>query len=218
LSITARAGFSGPQVAQELTRLINTYGPPASTLTDNGLVFTARLAGRKGGRNAFEKVLTTHKIQQKNGRPGHPQTQGKIERFHQTLKKWLAARPAAHTIAELQQLLDEFRDYYNTTRPHRALGRHTPHHSYTTGTKASPNDKPTQEWRTRKDIVWDNGKVTVRYAGKLFHLGIGRAFKKQKILMVIADNHITTSLAATGEIITEHYIDTARDYQKPYWK
>ena len=36
--------------------------------------------------------------------------------------------------------------------------------------------------------------------------------------MVIADNHITTSLAATGEIITEHYIDTARDYQKPYWK
>ena len=218
LSITARAGFSGPQVAQELPRLINTYGPPASTLTDNGLVFTARLAGRKGGRNAFEKVLTTHKIQQKNGRPGHPQTQGKIERFHQTLKKWLAARPAAHTIAELQQLLDEFRDYYNTTRPHRALGRHTPHHSYTTGTKASPNDKPTQEWRTRKDIVWDNGKVTVRYAGKLFHLGIGRAFKKQKILMVIADNHITTSLAATGEIITEHYIDTARDYQKPYWK
>ena len=155
LSITARAGFSGPQVAQELTRLINTYGPPASTLTDNGLVFTARLAGRKGGRNAFEKVLTTHKIQQKNGRPGHPQTQGKIERFHQTLKKWLAARPAAHTIADLQQLLDEFRDYYNTTRPHRALGRHTPHHSYTTGTKASPNDNPTQEWRTRKDIVWD---------------------------------------------------------------
>ena len=62
------------------------------------------------------------------------------------------------------------------------------------------------------------GKVTVRYAGKLFHLGIGRAFKKQKILMVIADNHVTTSLAATGEIITEHYIDTARDYQKPYWK
>lgn len=62
------------------------------------------------------------------------------------------------------------------------------------------------------------GKVTIRYDGKLFHLGIGRAFKKQKILMVIADNHITTSLAATGEIITEHYIDTARDYQKPYWK
>ena len=59
------------------------------------------------------------------------------------------------------------------------------------------------------------GKVTVRYDGKLFHLGIGRAFKKQKSSW---PSPTTTSLAATGEIITEHYIDTARDYQKPYWK
>ena len=218
LSITAAAAFSGTQVAEELSRLIAEYGPPASTLTDNGLVFTARLAGRKGGRNAFEKVLTTNKTQQKNGRPGHPQTQGKIERFHQTLKKWINARPPAKTVADLQTLLDEFRDYYNTTRPHKALGRRTPHQAYTTGTKANPAHNPTQEWRTRNDVVWDNGKTTVRYAGKLFHLGIGRKWKRQKILMVIADNHIITSLAETGEVITEHYIDTSRNYQKPYWK
>ncbi|MCT1867772.1 IS481 family transposase, partial [Dermabacter sp. p3-SID358] len=80
-------------VAANLTRLIHTYGPPASTLTDNAPVFTARLAGRKGGRNAFEKVLVAHKIQQKNGRPGHPQTQGEIERFHQTLKNGSKPRP-----------------------------------------------------------------------------------------------------------------------------
>ena len=95
LSITARPAFTGPAVAAELQRLIDTFGPPASTLTDNGLVFTARLAGRKGGRNAFEKVLTDNCIQQKNGRPGHPQTQGKIERFHQTLKRWINAQPPA---------------------------------------------------------------------------------------------------------------------------
>lgn len=218
LSITAAAAFTGTQVAEELSRLITKYGPPASTLTDNGLVFTARLAGRKGGRNAFEKVLNANKIQQKNGRPGHPQTQGKIERFHQTLKKWINARPPAQTIAELQKLLNKFRDYYNTTRPHKALGRRTPHQAYTTGTKASPAHNPTQEWRTRNDVVWDNGKVTIRYAGKLFHLGIGRKWKKQKILMVITDNHVITSLAETGEVITEHYIDTSRNYQKAYWK
>lgn len=63
-----------------------------------------------------------------------------------------------------------------------------------------------------------NGKVTVRYAGKLFHLDIGRAYKHKKILMVITDNHVIKSLAETGEVITEHYIDTARDYQKAYWK
>lgn len=142
LSITAAYAFTGVPVAAELTRLISQYGPPASTLTDNGLVFTARRAGRKGGRNAFEKVLNTNKIQQKNGRPGHPQTQSKIERFHQTLKKWLAAQPPAATLPELQQQLNTFRDYYNTNRPHRALGRRTPAEVYNTSAKATPNDNP----------------------------------------------------------------------------
>ncbi|MDL0403778.1 IS481 family transposase, partial [Corynebacterium lehmanniae] len=84
--------------------------------------------------------------------------------------------------------------------------------------KATPNDNPKEEWRTRNDTVDKNGKVSVRYAGKLFHLGIGRTYKHKKILMVITDNHIITSLVETGEVITEHYIDTARDYQKAYWK
>ncbi|MCT1867775.1 IS481 family transposase, partial [Dermabacter sp. p3-SID358] len=73
---------------------------------------------------------------------------------------------------------------------------------------------PKEEWRTRNDTVDKNGKVSVRYAGKLFHLGIGRTHKHKKILMVITDNHIITSLVETGEVLTEHYIDTARDYQK----
>lgn len=218
LSITAAASFSGPAVAAELQRLIATYGPPASTLTDNGLVFTARLAGAKGGRNAFEKTLNKYRIQQKNGRPGHPQTQGKIERFHQTLKKWIAAQSPAITLVELQQQLDTFADYYNTVRPHRALGRRTPHEVYATGPKAEPNDKPEEEWRVRNDVVTPHGKVTVRYASRLYQLGIGRKYTGETILMVITDNHVTTSLKETGEIITEHYIDTSRNYQKPYWK
>ena len=73
------------------------YGLPASTLTDNGLVYTTRLAGGRGGRNAFEHQLHTLGITQKNGSPNHPQTQGKIERFHQTLKRWLTrAAPRPH--------------------------------------------------------------------------------------------------------------------------
>lgn len=77
LSITAAAAFSGTQVAEELSRLIAEYGPPASTLTDNGLVFTARLAGRKGGRNAFEKVLNANKIQQKTADQAIPKPKEK---------------------------------------------------------------------------------------------------------------------------------------------
>src|SRR5664280_2877213 len=67
-------------------------GWPAATLTDNGSVYTSRFTG---GRNGFEYLLAYLGIRQKNGSPGHPQTQGKIERFHQTLKRWLGRRPAA---------------------------------------------------------------------------------------------------------------------------
>src|SRR5215472_11932328 len=67
-------------------------GPPAATLTDNGMVFTTRLSGGKGGRNSFEHELRHRGITQKNGRPNHPQTQGIAERFQQTLKNWLAAQ------------------------------------------------------------------------------------------------------------------------------
>ena len=56
----------------------------AATLTDNGAVYTSRFTG---GRNGFEYLLAYLGVRQKNGAPGHPQTQGKIERFHQTLKR-----------------------------------------------------------------------------------------------------------------------------------
>ena len=116
--------------------VIDEYGPPASTLTDNGRVYTARFGG---GRNAFEYLLPILGIRQKNGSPGHPQTQGKIERFHQTLQRWLAARPPARSIAELQRQLDQFREHYNERRPHRALDRTPP---------ATPTARPRKPPRT----------------------------------------------------------------------
>lgn len=213
LHIHASAAFSGPMVVDAMNTLISTDGPPASTLTDNGLVFTARLAGRKGGRNGFEKLLQAHRIRQKNGRPGHPQTQGKIERFHQTLHRWLDARPRPETIDELQALLDQFRNWYNTARPHRAIGRRTPEQAYTALPKATPDTPTEPEWRTRVDTVDRNGKVSLRYAGKMRHLGIGRAHIGEHILMIIHEDHVTITNAATGEVLAEHLIDPAKDYQ-----
>ncbi|MDK7049329.1 integrase core domain-containing protein, partial [Corynebacterium sp. UMB0012] len=64
-------------------------------------------------RNGFEQLLLQMGIHQKNGTPYHPQTQGKVERFHQTLQKALHTRPFAHNIAELNQQLDDIIDYYN---------------------------------------------------------------------------------------------------------
>ncbi len=215
LHLHAAAAFTGPMVVTAMTDLISQFGPPASTLTDNGLVFTARLAGRKGGRNGFEKLLQAKRIQQKNGHPGHPQTQGKIERFHQTLKRWLAARPRPATITELQTLLEQFQHWYNTDRPHRAIGRRTPAQAYTALPKATPSTNPEPEWRTRTDRVDAHGKVSLRYAGRLRHLGIGRAHAGTPILMLIRDTHVITSDADTGEVIAEHHLDPGRDYQPP---
>lgn len=213
LGVRAAAAFTGPMVVAMMTELISHYGPPASTLTDNGLVFTTRLARFKGARGGFEKLLITHGITQKNGRPGHPQTQGKIERFHRTLKLWLEARPHPATIGDLQALLDQFQTWYNTARPHRSTGRRTPQHAYTAFPKATPTGQHRSEWRSRTDKVDKDGKVTIRYAGKLRHLGIGRPHAGTPVLLLIHDRDITVSNANTGEIIAEHTIDPTRDYQ-----
>jgi transposase InsO family protein len=215
LHLHTQTAYTGTDVVTAMNALINQYGPPASTLTDNGMVFTTRLTSHPGSRNGFEKLLQAHHIQQKNGSPAHPQTQGKIERFHQTLKRWLRARPRPHTIDDLQHLLDQFRHWYNTDRPHRALGRRTPEHAYTTADKATPHTSTEPEWRTRTDRIDPHGKVTLRYAGKLRHLGMGRRHIGLPVLMLIRDNHVITSHADTGRIIAEHHLDTTRDYQPP---
>jgi hypothetical protein len=102
-----------------------------------------RLSGGRGGRNALEHELRRLGIRQKNGKPNHPQTQGKAERFQQTLKKWLAAQdPPPATLTKLQALLDAFTSSYNTSRPHKSLpGRVTPATAYATRPKATPGDR-----------------------------------------------------------------------------
>jgi len=140
LACTAYARVTGPDVVTSFTATAAIYGLPASTLTDNGTVYTARFTH---GHNDFERLLATLGITQKNGRPGHPQTQGKIERFHQTLKRWLRPRPRPSTMADMQQLLDQFTAVYNTQRTHRALPPSTtPAQAYNDRPKANPTNDP----------------------------------------------------------------------------
>ena len=122
LHVSAYRRITGPIVLTTFRATVATHGIPAATLTDNGMVFTTRLSGGKGGRNGFETELRRLHITQKNSRPNHPTTCGKVERFQQTLKKWLRAQPVQPaTLAELQVLLDTFTDAYNHHRPHRSL-------------------------------------------------------------------------------------------------
>lgn len=113
------------------------HGIPARTLTDNGTVYTTRPISATPGR--FERTLALMGVRQSNGRPCHPQTQGKIERYHRSLKQWLSARPPASSIDELNEQLAEFQHVYNEERPHRALGRRTPGEAYRAKGKALPD-------------------------------------------------------------------------------
>ncbi|HET9896527.1 MAG TPA: integrase core domain-containing protein [Streptosporangiaceae bacterium] len=189
---------------------------PASTLTDNGMVFTTRFSGGKGGRNALENELRGLGIKQKNGKPNHPQTQGKVERFQQALKNWLAAQtPQPADLAGLQALLDAFTRYYNTSRPHRSLPRQaTPATAYMARPKATPGDRTGDTHdRVRTDRLDDTGVVTLRHAGKLHHIGTGRTHARTRVIMLVQDLHIRIIHAATGELLRELTLDPTRDYQ-----
>ncbi|GAB3246801.1 hypothetical protein GCM10027425_02320 [Alteromonas gracilis] len=195
------------------------HGYPASTLTDNGMVYTVRLAGhgRHGGRSALEHELRRLGIVQKNSRPGHPTTCGKVERFQQTMKKWLRAQPTQPTtIPELQTLIDRFADQYNQHRPHRSLPhRATPATTYNTRPKASPSTDRTADHhdRVRRDKINKAGTVTLRIAGRLRHIGIGRTYAGTYVLLLVQDLNVRVVHAATGELLRELTIDPRRDYQ-----
>jgi transposase InsO family protein len=153
-SVTAHRAVTGLIVLETFREAIDTHGIPASTLTDNDMVFTTRLSGGKGGRNAFENELRRLGITQINSTPNHPTTCGKVERFHQTLKKWLTRQPPASTIPELQTQLDAFVDEYNHRRPHRALAQHaTPATAYAARPKADPATRTDTHSRVRTDRI-----------------------------------------------------------------
>jgi transposase InsO family protein len=213
LSCTAHQPVRGDDVVAVFLGLIEEYCAPASTLTDNGSVYTSRFTG---GRNAFEYVLPILGVRQKNGSPGHPQTQGKTERFHQTLQRWLRARPPACTVTELQRQLDQFREHYNERRPHRALHRKTPGDAYRATPKAAPasNGHPQGHYRLRYDRLDTKGKMSVRRAGRMHHLGIGTIHARKRVLALADDNHITVIELETGEVLSTHLIEP----DKTYWR
>ncbi|WP_235281380.1 integrase core domain-containing protein [Microbacterium hydrocarbonoxydans] len=159
-------------------------------------------------------LLATLGITQKNGKPFKPTAQGKIERFWQTLKKHLGAHPAA-TLAELQDTLDAFRDYYNTIRPHRALGRRAPAFAYQLIPKATPAPPSDPNiWRVRYDTIDNDGKITLRHTGKLLHLGIGRAHARTEIICLVHNDDATIITQTTGELLAEFTLNPEKNYQR----
>lgn len=197
-------------VAEIFLSATRRYGTPAAVLTDNGCIYTAK---HRGGKVMMETLLETLGVTYKHSRPYHPQTCGKVERFHQTLKRYLAKQDPAPSIAELQAQLDHFVGCYNDARPHRALARRTPREVFDTKIKAHPaNTVPDTHLRVRHDRVDKAGCVTLRYQSRLRHIHVGRAHKGQRILMLVADRDVRI-VNEDGELLRHLHIDPTRDYQ-----
>jgi transposase InsO family protein len=186
------------------------HGLPYSLLSDNGAVFTG--ASRRG-KVLLESELERLGVLFKNSRPYHPQTCGKVERLHQTLKRYLAKQTPPATLSELQAQLDTFAHYYNDIRPHRALGGQTPLQAYGARVKARPAaSNPASHFRVRNDKVDKTGTVTLRYDSRLHHIGLGRAHKGRIVKLLVADRNIRV-IDLQGQLIRELTLDPTRDYQ-----
>jgi transposase InsO family protein len=210
LGCTACGRVDGDDVVATFCAAGEAHGWPAATLTDNGAVYTSRFTG---GRNGFEYLLAYLGIRQKNGAPGHPQTQGKVERFHQTLKRWLGQQPAARTLAELQAQLDAFRFAYDEERPHRAIGRRTPAEAYRARPKAHPAGRGAPgHFRLRYDVTDGKGGMTLRRGGRLHHLASGVAHARRRVLAIVDEHEVTVVALETGEILSTHRIEPERSY------
>lgn len=210
LGCDAYARVKAADVVASFQRAAHLHGLPQSLLTDNGAVF---VGGYRRGKVLLEYELERLGVAFKNSRPYHPQTLGKVERLHQTLKRYLAKQPPAQTLAELQIQLDAFRHYYNNVRPHRALGRRTPLQAYSARAKARPVGASARTYfRVREDRVDKCGKVSLRYDSRLYKIGIGRAHKGRVIKLLIADRDIRV-IDANGELLRELTLDPSRPYQ-----
>jgi transposase InsO family protein len=186
----------------------NTFGLPASLLSDNAAVFTGRT---RRGKVLLELELERLGIVFKHSTPYHPQTCGKVERFHQTLKRFLRKQSPAGSIAELQFQLDGFRDY-NNRRPHRALNWQIPLAVFNALIKAKPSQQPAPiDHRVRRDKIDSTGKVTLRYLGKLHHIPVGTAHKNRKVRLLVAGPDVRI-ITDDGELIRALTLDPTRIY------
>jgi len=213
LASDARVVFKAADVVAAFHGAASAHGLPASLLTDNGAVFTAEPRG--GGRCAIELETAALGIRHVRSTPYHPQTCGKVERFHQTEKKWLAKQDAAVSLAELQTDLDRFRSYYNTVRPHRAIARRTPQEAFAARPKAAPalpGFTVPPHFRVRRDKVDITGVITLRHNSRLHHIGLGRKLTGTRVLVLVADLDVRV-LTEDGEPIRAFTLDPNRDYQ-----
>lgn len=210
LGLLLAAGETAAAAIAAFDRAVSLWGLPHTVLSDNGSAFTAR---SKGGVGPFERHLWQQGVATINGRPYHPQTQGKVERLHRTLREWLTDHPAEDAHAMTDQL-DAFVDHYNTQRPHQALNDRTPAQVHADTPPARPNPAGTLHKRSRRMVNHTQGNGNLGYAS--WQIGLGRAHPNTVVaitdhgdLIEIHDEH-GTLIGTTKPDPTTRYLPLTR--------
>lgn len=210
LAIRSRAvGEATTEEAWEtFSQGVTVWGAPAGVLSDNGLCFSGKL---RGFEVLFEAKLRDAGIRPATGRPYHPQTTGKVERFQQTLKKWLRRQPLAADLAALQAQLDRFCAIYNHQRPHQGINRTIPIDRWNTGPHAKPADEPLPhpDFTTHRfeNRVTSDGRVPADALS--IHIGVEWAGQTALVLV----NHDHATVLIDGQLVRYLTLNRSRPYQ-----
>ena len=179
----------------------NSWGLPARFLSDNAKAFRYGLA----------EAVAALGIEAGHSRPYHPQTCGKVERFHQTLKKWLAQQPPPASLADLQAQLDRFCHLYNHQRPHRSLDRRIPIQVFAQTPKTGPKNRPLGQPTTTHRVKVFGGTVSI---GKRYQISVGAEYNGQTTTVIITGT--ACHLFIAGKLIRQHTLDPEHRGQPLY--
>jgi transposase InsO family protein len=192
---------NGETAFEAFTKAADQWGWPERFLSDNANAYKHTLAAAVGALG----------VDHRHGRPYHPQTQGKVERFHQTLQKWLRAQPQTGTLDQLQTQLDEFCNIYNHQRPHRAINRRTPASVYTATPKAGPADRAIGTPTSIHRITVHDG---VCHINKTYSITVGAQYTGKQATAVITGS--SCHIFITGRLIRHLQLNPTRRYQPLY--
>ena len=197
---TAMPTCTGAAALAAVADAAGTLGWPERFQSDNASTF----------RHVLADALRAVGVAAAHSRPNHPQTNGKVERFHQTEQKWLAAQQPAATLAELQALLGLFRHHYNHHRRHRGIGRRVPAEVWTYAPKAGPADQPLRSPSTIHHTQVRNGIVWLPRHG----ISVGAAHNGCRALTVITG--LACHVFIDGRLARQLSLDPNRRIQPLY--
>jgi len=195
---TALASCTGAAALGVLSDAAAILGWPERILSDNAKAF----------RDVLANAVAPLGVAARHTRPYHPQTNGKVERFHQTLKKWLRQQPQAETLEDLQHQLDCFRGIYNHHRPHRSLDRQFPATVWEQAPKSGPADRPLGSPTSVYRGTVINGRLTV---GHSYQVSLGAAHNNQPALAVVTGT--ACHVFIDGRLIRHLALDPTRRVQ-----